>query len=189
MKILSDSDNNGNIIDMSVNHKCSRCGNCCGLFIPFTEKELSDLKGYVKKHNIQPATNRLNKMTGEFKAHCCFYDETKKMCTVYEVRPFACRDFKCDRKNWKAKRDIYEKRAKYNSTLSKKLVMGTFDDLIYKDYYPIIRYLFSLLPRETGGIESAYVLELLKQVNRLDLLNYIIAEDTNGNKIEGTDLT
>ena len=30
--------NNDNIKDMTKEGKCSRCGECCGLFIPFTKK-------------------------------------------------------------------------------------------------------------------------------------------------------
>ena len=178
------NNDNHQVIDMTVNHTCSRCGSCCGLFIPFTEKELSTIKDYVKSNNIKPY-NRINAITGQFKAHCCFYDENKKECRVYKVRPFACRDFKCDRKNWKSKRDLYESRAKYNSSLSKKSIMATFDDLIYNDYVPIIRYLFSMLPTFNGGIQSEMLVALLTHVNRLDLLNYIDGYDENGNKIEG----
>ena len=178
---------NQNVQDMTLNHQCSRCGNCCGLFIPFTKKELTEIKKYVKEHNIQP-TNRVDIMTGNMEAHCCFYNKEEKKCNIYKVRPFVCRDFKCDHKDWKVRRDSYEKRAYYNSTLTDQTIMGTFDDLVFDDYYYIIRYLLSLIPSTSEGIESEYVIALLKQVNRLDLLKYLDVTDENGKTINGEDL-
>lgn len=170
------------IANNMCNHNCSRCGSCCGLFIPFTEKELYTIKDYVKEHNIKPV-NRINPVTRQFKAHCCFYDEPNQKCTIYEARPFACKDFKCDRKNWKEKRDFYEKRAKYNSHLSKKVIMGTFDDLIFNDYVPILRYILSMIPNTQKGIDSRYIINMFKHINRLDLLEQFKAIDENGNTI------
>lgn len=173
--------------DMTQNGMCSRCGSCCGLFIPFTDKELLEIKKYVKKHNIKQY-NRVNVLTGQFNAHCCFYDETEKKCRIYEVRPYVCRDFICSRKDWQKYRDEYERKAKYNSTLN-KMIMATFDDLIYDDYEPILRYVFSLLPvQEGGGVESKHLIALLKQTNRLDLLKYIEGFDEKGDCIKGEDM-
>ena len=180
-------DNKG-VQDMTQNGSCSRCGSCCGLFIPFTDKELLKIKKYVREHNIKPY-NRINAITGQFNAHCCFYDESKKICRVYEARPYVCRDFICNRKNWKTKRDSYEKRAKYNSTLNNKMIMASFDDLIYDDYEPILRYIFSLLPiQQGGGVESKHLIAILKQINRLDLLKYIEGFDEKGDCIKGEDM-
>lgn len=177
----------GKVTDMTCNHQCSRCGSCCGLFIPFTEKELNNLKQYVRLHDIKPY-NRINKITGEFKAHCCFYNEDEEKCMVYPVRPYACRDFKCDRKDWKRYRDKYELRAKYNSSLSKKCLMGTFDDLIYNDVEPIIRYLMNLIPVKNNDINEIIILNIFKEVGRVDLLQYISFVDDRNNTITGTDL-
>lgn len=179
---------NRNVHDNTCNHQCSRCGECCGLFIPFTEKELTIIKEYVKTHNIQP-TNRINQVTGVFNAHCCFYDEVNKKCNIYEVRPYVCRDFKCDRKDWLQRRNQYEKRGKYNSTLNDKMIMATFDDKVYEDYEPILRYCFSIISDVSGrGIDSKTVVEFLKHINREDILNHITAIDENGNKYSGTEI-
>lgn len=174
------------IEDMTCNGECSRCGNCCGMFIPFTDAELEEIKKYVKKHNIKPY-DRMNKLTGQFSAHCCFYDENKKECRIYPVRPYVCRDFICSRKNWREYRDKYEMHGKYNSSLSKKTIMGTFDDLIYDDKYPIIAYLLSLLPYN-NGIESEVLVALFRQANRLDLLEYFDAYNDKGEKVNGKEL-
>lgn len=176
-----------NISDNTCNHQCSKCGSCCGLFIPFTEKELSVIKDYVKANNIQPY-NR-NKTDG-FYAQCCFYDMDNKKCLIYEVRPYACRDFKCDHKDWKKKRDNYEKRGKYNSTLSQKLIMATFDDLVYNDYTAIIKYLVDVIlsSSKSNGIESVNLIELLKKINRLDILSQIKVTNDQGEVLNGEDL-
>lgn len=173
------------ISDKTCNGQCSRCGECCGMFIPFTEKELSIIKEYVSKHNIQP-TYRF--VEGGMEARCCFYNAKEHKCNIYEVRPYACRDFKCCHKDWLKRRDHYEKRAKYNSTIN-KLIAATFDDLIYQDYRYIIQYFVSLAYSQTeGGVDGTTFKNVLQMANRLDLLNYITAYDENGNKIEGTNI-
>lgn len=179
--------NERNITNNTCNHQCSKCGSCCGLFIPFTEKELSIIKEYVKTNNIQPY-NR-NKENG-FYAQCCFYDMDNKKCLIYKVRPYACRDFKCDHKDWKKKRDGYEKRAKYNSTLSSKLIMATFDDLVYGDYTSIIKYIVDVVLSHTksDGIESFNLVELLRKINRLDILSQIKVTNDKGKTVNGEEL-
>lgn len=176
------------IYDNTCNGECSRCGDCCGLFVPFNDDDLERIKTYVEKHNIKQF-DRIDKLTGAFKAHCCFYDEINKLCTIYEVRPYVCKDFICNRKNWKEKRDNYERNAKYNSTLVGKQILATFDDKIYNDYEPILRYVFNII-RDTqkGNVDHKVLLGFLMQVNRLDLLKYISVEDENGKKLNGVDL-
>lgn len=168
--------------------QCSRCGECCGLFIPFTDKELSIIKEYVSKHNIQP-TYRF--VEGGMEARCCFYDSKNHKCNIYEVRPYVCRDFKCDHKDWMKRRDQYEKRSKYNSTLASKdkIIIATFDDLIYQDYRYILQYFITLAySKSYGGVDGTVLHDVLKMANRLDLLQYLTAYDENGNEIKGTDI-
>ena len=176
-----------NIKDKTCDGNCSRCGDCCGMFIPFTDDELDVIKKYVKKHNIKPY-DRVNKLTKQFNAHCCFYDENKKECRIYPVRPFVCKDFMCNRKNWREYRDKYELKGKYNSSLSKTTILATFDDLIYEDVYPILAYILDMIPKTNGGIEGCILVDILRKVNRLDLLKYFDAYDDRGKKISGIDL-
>ena len=89
--------NEDKIQNKTINDKCIRCGECCALFIPFTNSELEIIKQYVKKYNIKP-TNRVNVLTNQFDAKCPFYNNIEKKCNIYEVRPYACRDFICSRK-------------------------------------------------------------------------------------------
>ena len=174
------------ITDCTCKGECSRCGNCCGLFIPFNDEDITRIKEYVKEHNIKPQ-DRLNKLTGSFDARCCFYDTKNKVCTIYPVRPFVCKDFICSRENWKQKRDEYERRAKYNSTLN-EMIMATFDDKIYNDYAPIILYAVTTCQEQDGKVDDKKLLELLMTMGRLDVLYYFSAINENGDKIEGIDL-
>lgn len=172
--------------DNTCNHQCSRCGECCGLFIPFTDKELTLIKHYVREHNIQQV-NRYD-IAGGFRAQCCFFDNKNHKCLIYEVRPYACKDFKCDRKDWKRYRDIYEKRAKYNSTLNKKMIIATFDDKVFDDYTPIMQYIINMFCRTDSGYDSDILVAMLKHLNRLDILEHISVVDNNGKKIPGSNL-
>ena len=66
--------------------------------------------------------------------------------------------------------------------------MGTFDDLIYNDVEPIIRYLMNLIPIKDNDINEIIILNIFKEVGRTDLLKYISFVDDKNNKISGNDL-
>ena len=168
---------NNNMID----DKCSRCGESCGLFIPFTKKELEKIKKYVKEHNIQPV-NRLTATT--FDARCCFYDKDNKKCLIYEVRPWVCKDFKCNRKNWKSKRDQYEKYGDFNGCTEKNTILATFDEMVYGDLKPMMIYINSLLENN----EADEFVNFLYHMKRLDILKYIQVEDIDHNIHSGQEL-
>lgn len=174
------------ISDNTCEGKCSHCGECCGIFIPFTDNELDLINKYVHKHNIQPQ-NRINAMTGDFDARCCFYDKNNKMCTIYPVRPYVCRDFICNRKTWKQRRYTYESKAKYNSTVN-KMILATFDDMIYNDYSAILLTIIDYCKEPNGLVSSEKLIATIRHIGREDLLNQFTAIDENGKKIKGTDL-
>lgn len=160
-----------NVINRTKCGECSRCGDCCGLFIPFNDSDVDAIKKYVKAHNIKPA-NRLNVMTGGFEARCCFYDKTNKKCLIYPVRPYVCKDFMCDRLDWKKRRDLYESKAKYNSTKN-RIILATFDDMIYNDYKPILLYLKGYCEMNNKEFDTLKLMQMLKVLNREDILNLI----------------
>ena len=80
------------VINNTCNGKCSNCGQCCGLFIPFNDDDIDRIKKYVKANDIKQ-TNRINVLTGVFNAHCCFLDTVNHKCKIYPVRPYVCRDY------------------------------------------------------------------------------------------------
>ena len=167
--------NDVELINNMCNHQCSRCGNCCGIFIPVTEHELSVIKKYVKEHNIQPIDDRFTDGVN-FEGRCCFYDTKLKKCNIYPARPYVCRDFRCDRKDWKKYRDKYDKHGKYNCISKKKFKLITFDDAVYNNYGPLILFLLAMCKATCNGeLDAKVVYETFKRFNRLDALDYFKA--------------
>jgi len=153
----------------TINHKCSNCGECCSIIIPLTEKEVQVIKDYVKVHNIQP-TNRINE--NNMNAKCCFLGEDN-MCKIYEVRPYVCRDFKCDHKDWRQRRVKYAQRAKYNGVLDKHFKMATFDDLIYGDCSYLILMLAEIARDSNRKVDEQKFLIALERAGRQDILKHM----------------
>lgn len=168
-----------------INGQCSHCGQCCGMFIPFTNKEIKEIKRYVKKHNIKPVTDR--ETPNGFEARCCFYDKVNKKCNIYPVRPYVCRDFMCNHKDWRQRRDRYELLGSYNSSL-KTTKLASFDDLIYEDYFTLLRFIVGLVAGKKGNIDSKDLLNAIKYFHREDLLAYIKAETEDGKILRGKEL-
>lgn len=165
------------MIDEVKNHtcngKCSKCGNCCGEFLPVTRKEVSKIKAYVKEHNIKP-TNR--KVGNDIDLRCAFWDKDIG-CKIYEVRPYVCRDFKCDHKDWRKRRAQYAKRADYNSINKGKLKkMASFDDLIFDDLSTLILVLADSVRQPNGKVEKEDFIEAVKRADREDILKYMSFE-------------
>ena len=173
--------------NMTINNECSRCGECCGIFIPFTNREIKEIRKYVKKYHIKPVTDR--ETINGFEARCCFYDKVNKKCNIYPVRPFVCKDFMCNHIDWKERRDKYEKIGSYNSSLKIETnPLATFDDLIYKDYSVILRFVLNLSLDENSKCDSEKLIKNLKRIHREDILEYIVCYLENNEKIEGKDL-
>ena len=76
-----------------VNGECIRCGECCGDYLPITEKELKTIRRYVRKNNVKSYRNRV--VSTPFDITCPFLNG-QKLCTIYEVRPSICSTFKCN---------------------------------------------------------------------------------------------
>lgn len=79
--------------NFTVNDKCSNCGQCCSNLLPMSEKEVKNIKAYIKAHNIKE--QRHNAMQG-VDMTCPFRDEKNKKCLIYAVRPQICRRFMCN---------------------------------------------------------------------------------------------
>lgn len=171
--------------DHTCKGECSRCGECCTMFIPLSKDELTKIKSYVKKHNIQPSQHLCSE---GFKVTCCFFDPNNKCCKIYPVRPYVCKDFMCSNKDWKERRLKYDKRADYNSTTKDKLILAALDDLIYDDYNPIIQYIIYSLQTSCKEIDSELIIKGFTLVNRLDLLKYFSCVDDKDNNITGLEL-
>ena len=80
------------VYNFTKDGKCSKCGNCCTALLPITKEELKALQRYVKKHHIQIVRHE-----GGIDLTCPFRNDELGICTVYEVRPQICKDFRCDK--------------------------------------------------------------------------------------------
>lgn len=91
------------VIDYTVNGKCSSCGQCCSNLLPLSDGEVKRIKEYIRKHNIKE--QRHNGMVG-VDMTCPFRDEANRKCLIYEIRPAICKQFMCnhsieDIRKWK----------------------------------------------------------------------------------------
>lgn len=81
--------------DFTKNGECSRCGQCCGDFLPVTDDEIRAIRSYVIRNNIKDQklailANGISDIT------CPFQSPVKQKCMVYPVRPSICRTFICN---------------------------------------------------------------------------------------------
>lgn len=81
------------VYNFTKDGKCISCGNCCTALLPVTKKELKIIKRYAKRKHIKP----VNHENVNFDLTCPFRDDEKKVCMIYEVRPFICRTFICNK--------------------------------------------------------------------------------------------
>lgn len=70
-----------NILNIPAHTKCTNCGRCCGL-VPASQKEIAEIRQYIKKHGIIPEKQGIT---------CPFRNEKEKKCDIYPVRPIICR--------------------------------------------------------------------------------------------------
>lgn len=155
------------ITDNTCNGNCSKCGQCCGNFIPVTKQEVYIIKKYVKKHNIKQEKRVFGKNVN---LRCPFFNKKEHKCNIYEVRPFVCQDFICSRKDWRKYRDKYEQRADYNGSLKSVYSM---DELIYDDLSFFVLFVSGISKDRNGDVDYEIFMRHLRNLNRLDILKYL----------------
>ena len=89
------------VYDFTKEGECSQCGACCSNMLWLSEKEISRIKRYIKKHNIKEQKHIAPAVLVEqpkLDLTCPFLNENKKTekCSIYPVRPAICRFFVCD---------------------------------------------------------------------------------------------
>ena len=98
---------NASKTDLTVNGKCTGCGECCSNILPLSHEELDRIKAYVKKHDIKPITHIASLADNILDMICPFCDLTKeKKCTIYNIRPEVCKVFICSKTDKDALKDI-----------------------------------------------------------------------------------
>lgn len=81
------------VIDKTLNGKCSNCGECCSDLLPLSDEEVIKIKKYIKKHHIKE--QRHNFLQG-VDLTCPFRDEANRKCLIYDIRPAICKQFMCN---------------------------------------------------------------------------------------------
>ena len=89
------------VYDFTEDGECSQCGACCSNMLWLSEKEISRIKRYIKKHNIKEQKHIAPAVLVEqpkLDLTCPFLNESKKTekCAIYQVRPAICRYFVCN---------------------------------------------------------------------------------------------
>lgn len=96
------------IVDFTIDGKCSCCGKCCSDLLPLSDAEIVRIKAYIRKHGIKE--QRHNFVVG-YDLTCPFRDDVNKKCLIYNVRPAICREFMCNHSHediMKAKLDFHK---------------------------------------------------------------------------------
>lgn len=94
--------------DFTCDGKCSNCGKCCSDMLPLSEKEVSTIKKYMKKH---PIKEQRHNFAAGVDLTCPFRDEANRRCLIYEIRPAICREFMCNYK----KEDLLRSRNNFHA--------------------------------------------------------------------------
>ena len=86
------------VLDFTKNGECSGCGSCCSNYLPLSEKEIREIRKYMKKHNITEKKQLMPTLYPMFDLTCPFLDNSKEKnkCTIYPSRPQICRVFVCN---------------------------------------------------------------------------------------------
>jgi Fe-S-cluster containining protein len=84
------------VIDFTIDGKCSNCGECCTTFLVLSDQEEKTIRNYVKKHHIETVCNVKPPMWRTIDLTCPFLDRSREhKCLIYNVRPLICRKFIC----------------------------------------------------------------------------------------------
>ncbi|WP_238988448.1 YkgJ family cysteine cluster protein [Aureibaculum marinum] len=77
---------------------CLTCANCCKTTSPiFTDKDILRISKYFRIKEIDFISTYLQRDEDDFmvlkQAPCTFLDESDNTCTIYDIRPKACREY------------------------------------------------------------------------------------------------
>ena len=70
---------------------CDKCAACCRDLLWVTEKEIYDLRWYIKEHHIKDQNGMID---------LCPFLTMGGKCAVYTKRPLICRVFECHHEWW-----------------------------------------------------------------------------------------
>lgn len=85
------------VYDKTDKGKCTQCGACCSNLLPMTDKEITVIRNYIKKHHIKECNHSIPLAKPALDMTCPFLDTSNRTekCTIYSVRPAICKCFLC----------------------------------------------------------------------------------------------
>lgn len=136
------------VTNYQINGKCSRCGQCCGAYLPLSSLEAAKMK-YLYKSSRR-IRDRVDMLYNEDKIFsdsfnvkdisnlymtCPFFDYIDKKCLIYDSRPKVCVLFHCDEEEMIDEIKELNETSYYNSIKSK---------LSYTTYWFLDKQKFSM---------------------------------------------
>ena len=120
------------VTNYQINGKCSRCGQCCGAYLPLSRLEAAKME-YLYKSSRR-IRDRVDMLYNEDKIFsdsfnvkdidnlymtCPFFDYIDKKCLIYDNRPKVCLLFHCDEEEMIDEIKELNEICYYNSSKSK----------------------------------------------------------------------
>lgn len=86
------------VYDYTKNGKCVGCGKCCSNLLALSEREIQEIRRYMKKYHVQEKRHILPTRELIIDMTCPFLNDEggNQKCTIYPVRPHICRAFICN---------------------------------------------------------------------------------------------
>jgi len=108
--------------------KCYRCGNCCKINKQTTLIEFELAFDALKKLGIDLKGNKLPNDMVAWPKHCpaLRFKNGKAFCLIYDIRPFACRQFLCG-KTHKLDNKLWFSDGNFNKEYYDKLIKDNPD--------------------------------------------------------------
>lgn len=137
------------VTNYQIDGKCSRCGQCCGAYLPLSRLEAAKM-GYLYRSSKQ-VKDRVDMLYNEDKIFsdsfnikdisslymtCPFFDYIDKKCLIYDNRPKVCLLFHCDEEEMIDEIKELNETSYYNSIKSK---------LSYTTYWFLDKHKFSVV--------------------------------------------
>lgn len=116
-----------NVVDFTVDGKCSNCGNCCIGILPISSSEIAVIKAYIEKHNIKEQTVCYPVSGPTIDATCPFRSMSEKKCLIYPVRPWICRNFLCNQSPQEIGKNKYIANKKWYTVDMREVFYGNSD--------------------------------------------------------------
>ena len=86
------------VYDYTKNGRCVGCGKCCSNLLALSEREIPEIRRYMKKYHVQEKRHILPTRELSIDMTCPFLiaEGGNQKCTIYPVRPRICVAFVCN---------------------------------------------------------------------------------------------